>query len=744
MPLDRDTIIRALVAGVIVIAILLGWGYVERTFFPAKPALTERAPAPPSAAKPSAPPAAAKPSAPPAAATPPATQGPAEAPTPAVPPAVKAPAVQVVGGPESAAVPIVLGSDAYESPYDLQVGVEAKGAAVRQLALSRHDFFKTVEDRHEAPDERAAMELVPPAAPPAFTIPELRLWLKGAGEPVKVDLSEVVWKVVEADTKQGQAVLAVDIQDAESKPLLTVRKTFRISALPASAEAQGPSPPQYEMRLAVEFVPAGDRVVKVAYVLNGPPGLPMEGGRGSVATAVAGSWAKGSIQVASEVAKNIKTGEALPATKNVAGPEVAWAGQMDKYFAVVLIPQKPSRDGTFAAGAEVAWSRAVHGEQETAMPQVRLLSKELPLAGKPLVNDYAVYAGPKDDALLARFYGDLELTKLIQWATPCFCIPLPGLEYLSKFLVMVLEAFQSVVLNWGIAIILLVLLLRVILHPITRWSTRSMAEMQKLAPKMQEIREKHAGDKEKMQQEMAKIGGFKAFGGCLPMFIQMPIWIALYSALGAAIQLRHAAFLPPDWLPPGSMFLQDLSGPDMLVHWTTPVYLPGADVPLLGWLIGSIQGMLVGGPGGLTSFNLLPILMGVSMYLQQRLTPTPVAAAGPQAQQQKTMMFFMTIFMALVLYSAPSGLNLYIATSTFLGFFEQRYLKKKMEEARAIKESQAPEEVKAAAPAKEQSLAASRHQSLLERLRVWADNRARKAKQTEAGRPGKSKTKRGK
>jgi YidC/Oxa1 family membrane protein insertase len=269
-----------------------------------------------------------------------------------------------------------------------------------------------------------------------------------------------------------------------------------------------------------------------------------------------------------------------------------------------------------------------------------------------------------------------------------------------------------------------------------------MAEMQKLAPKMQEIREKHAGDKEKMQQEMAKIGGFKAFGGCLPMFIQMPIWIALYSALGVAIQLRHAAFLPPSWLPPGSMFLQDLSGPDALVHWTTPAYLPGTDIPLLGWLIGSIQGMLVGGPGGLTSFNLLPILMGVSMYLQQRMTPTPVAA-GPQAQQQKTMMVFMTFFMALVLYSAPSGLNLYIATSTFLGFFEQRYLKKKMEEARAARESQVPDEVKPGAPAKEQLLAASRHQSLIERLRVWADNRARKAKQTEAGRPGTPKSKRG-
>ena len=725
--MDRETIIRAVAAGAIIIAILFGWKYVEPVFFPAKPAPTETAPAPP----------AAKPSAPPPAATPPAAQPAAEAPTPAVTPVVKALAVQVRGGSEAdASKTIVLGSDAYESPYDLRVEVAPKGAAVRRLALSRHDFFKTVEDRNLPPDDRAAMELIEPSSPPAFTIPELRLWLKGAEEPVKVDLSQAIWARVEAETNTKQAVLEVEVSDAEGKPLLVVRKTLRISSLPESPEARAAAPPQYEMRMAVEFVPADDRVVKVAYVLDGPPGLPMEGGRGSVATAVAGSWAKGSIQVTPAVAKNIKTAEALPETKNVAGPEVAWAGQMDKYFAVVMIPQKPSRDGTFAAGAEVAWARAVHGEQETAMPQVRLLSKELPLAGKPLIHEYAVYAGPKDDALLARCYGDLELTKLIIWAGPC-CgnFVIPGVEYLSKFLVVVLEAFHTLVQNYGVAIILLVLVLRVVLHPITRWSTRSMAEMQKLAPKMQEIREKHAGDKEKMQQEMAKIGGFKAFGGCLPMFLQMPIWIALWSALGAAIQLRHAAFLPPSWLPPGSMFLQDLSGPDALVHWTTPFYLPGTDIPLLGWLIGSIQGMLVGGVGGLTSFNLLPILMGVSMYLQQRLTPTPVAAAGPQAQQQKTMMVFMTIFMALVLYSAPSGLNLYIATSTFLGFFEQRYLKKKMEEARALKESQAPEEVKPGAPVKEQFLAASRHQSLIERLRVWADNRARKA--------GKSKTKRG-
>jgi len=243
-----------------------------------------------------------------------------------------------------------------------------------------------------------------------------------------------------------------------------------------------------------------------------------------------------------------------------------------------------------------------------------------------------------------------------------------------------------------------------------------MVGMQKMAPKMQKIREEFANDPKRMQEEMAKIGGLKQMGGCLPMFLQMPIWIGLYGALNAAIQLRHAAFLPASWLPAGSVFLQDLSAPDSLLHWQTPVNLPGQDIPLLGWLVGSLQGFLTGGAGGITNFNLLPILVGVAFYLQQKMTPQP-PAANPQGDQQRKMMNFMMIFMALMMYSVPSGLSLYIVTSSVLGFFEYKYFRKKW--------MQAPEPAEAApaalpaADAKEQSQVKGREKSLAERVESW-------------------------
>jgi YidC/Oxa1 family membrane protein insertase len=297
-----------------------------------------------------------------------------------------------------------------------------------------------------------------------------------------------------------------------------------------------------------------------------------------------------------------------------------------------------------------------------------------------------------------------------------------------------------------------VLVLRAILHPVTRWSTKSMLEMQKLQPKMQEIREKHADDKERMQQEMSKIGGFKAFTGCLPMFVQMPIWIALYGALGAAISLRHAAFIPADWLPGGtpfSMFLQDLSAPDMLVHWQTPFFMPGRDIPLLGWLMGGLQSMLAGGAGGITSFNLLPILVGGSMYLQQLVTPQPAAAtANPQSAQAKQMMLPMSIFMAVMLYGLPSGLCLYISASSFLGFFEQRYLKKKMgiggPGGQEEQEKAAPKSPpKPQPPAERKSMVSGRDKSLGERVEVWLRNLLTppEAKRGDDDRRGKGKRK---
>jgi YidC/Oxa1 family membrane protein insertase len=146
--------------------------------------------------------------------------------------------------------------------------------------------------------------------------------------------------------------------------------------------------------------------------------------------------------------------------------------------------------------------------------------------------------------------------------------------------------------------------------------------------------------------------------GFLPMMVQMPIWIALWSAVYASIDLRGAAFLP--------FWITDLSVPDALVRFST------LTVPLLGWKIESL--------------NLLPLLMGVAFYLQQQLMPSQAnASTNPQmAQQQKMMKIMMPLLFPLMLYTAPSGVNLYIMASTFAGVIEQHVIRKHIQEKEEV------------------------------------------------------------
>ena len=734
--MDRDTIIRAIMAGLVVIAIMLGWQWVRPHFFPPeKPAPSEKAAAPakPSPATPETP-------------RPPTPPGETPA-TPAIE-AAKAPALQADEAKAPGAKPVVLGAATCESLFDLEAEIDARGAGLRRLTLARHDFFKTVADRRLPPDERAPMDLVTPDAPfAAFRIPELRVRLKGADAVAKIDLSDKVWHLDAARTSPSSATFSIPIRDGEGRPLLTVRKTLTLYP----REGPGDLTPQYEMKLALEFESADDRVERVGYVLQGPPALPTEGvvSRGGGEAAVGGAWGEGKIDITQLAGKDVKKADALSEKQTLAGNgRLAWAGGVDKYFAVILIPEErtpqgrftvPQRlpaEGTFAEGAEATWYRVPKDvTYDTAIADVRILSKELPVAkGTPVVNEFAVFAGPKDHGYLDKYYRGIGLPDLIVWAQ-C-CVPIPGLQTIGRFLVTVLDGFYALVQNYGIATILLVIVLRVVMFPISRWSTKSMLQMQKMAPKMQKIREEFANDPKRMQEEMAKIGGLKQMGGCLPMFIQMPIWVGLYGALNAAIQLRHAAFLPSSWLPSGSLFLQDLSAPDELIRWQTPLFIPGQEIPLLGWLIGGLQGMLAGGPGGITSFNLLPIFVGVTFYLQQKMTPQPVATS-PQMDQQRKMMNFMMVFFAVMLYSVPSGLCLYIVTSSVLGFFEQRYLKKHL--AQPPQDAETPKEPQA--EARQQSSVRGREKPLSERIESWVKRHLGPQEKTE-DREGKNRRKR--
>jgi YidC/Oxa1 family membrane protein insertase len=195
------------------------------------------------------------------------------------------------------------------------------------------------------------------------------------------------------------------------------------------------------------------------------------------------------------------------------------------------------------------------------------------------------------------------------------------------------------------------------MHPITKKSQVSMSKMSTLAPKAEEIKKKYANNKAEMNKQMMALyreQGASPIMGMLPMMVQMPIWIALWSAVYASIDLRGAAFLP--------FWITDLSVPDALVRFST------LTIPLLGWKIESL--------------NLLPLLMGVAFYLQQQLMPSQAnASANPQmAQQQKMMKIMMPLLFPLMLYKAPSGVNLYIMASTFAGVIEQYVIRKHIRE----------------------------------------------------------------
>jgi YidC/Oxa1 family membrane protein insertase len=222
------------------------------------------------------------------------------------------------------------------------------------------------------------------------------------------------------------------------------------------------------------------------------------------------------------------------------------------------------------------------------------------------------------------------------------------MEPARKALLWTLNVFYGVVHNYGVAIILLTLLVRILFWPLTHKSTESMRRMQELQPEIKALQDKYKSNPQKLQQETMKLYKEKKanpMGGCLPMFVQIPVFIALFTVLRNAIELRYAGFL----------WISDLS---------TAENLFAGSVPIVG------------------SLNILPLLMSASMIWQQKLTPQ-AATTPEQIQQQKMMTFMMPVMMLFFFYKMPSGLVLYWTTSNLLMIVQTslRNMKKKAKEA---------------------------------------------------------------
>jgi YidC/Oxa1 family membrane protein insertase len=230
-------------------------------------------------------------------------------------------------------------------------------------------------------------------------------------------------------------------------------------------------------------------------------------------------------------------------------------------------------------------------------------------------------------------------------------------SWLINGLVTFLGIFHAVTRDWGLAIICLVIVVRIILHPITKKSTISMHKMTKMAPEIERLKKKYGDNKEELNKAMIDVykqQGATPILGCLPMLLQTPIWIALWTALSSTFELRGAPFL---W---GATWIHDLSAPDRLFTFSSPIPL------LFGFKLASI--------------NLLPIVLGFVFYLQQKYMPQAPAMTPEQQQQKKIMLWMTVLIFPLFLYGQPSGLTLYILTSTAIGILEQKRIRAHIKE----------------------------------------------------------------
>jgi len=302
-----------------------------------------------------------------------------------------------------------------------------------------------------------------------------------------------------------------------------------------------------------------------------------------------------------------------------------WAAICSAYFTVALKPEFEPADVWF------------HGTPNVF--RVGLGAPRTELApGATVEYDYLAYMGPRSQTALhdpsLRDKWDSLQTALAFFTTFTF------MDWFAKLLLTILIWFHdTVIANYGLAIIFLTLIVRIVMFPLTWKSMLSMKKMSKLAPEMEKLKAECGDDQQELQKRMMELyreRGVSPLGGCLPMLLQMPVFIALYRMLWSAFELRGAPFM---------LWITDLSEPDRLLMLPFKIPLPFSELPL-------------------ESLNLLPILMAVAMVVSQKLMPM----SGPvQNQQQKVLMTFMPIFFAVITYNMASGLNLYILVSTLLG-----------------------------------------------------------------------------
>ena len=276
----------------------------------------------------------------------------------------------------------------------------------------------------------------------------------------------------------------------------------------------------------------------------------------------------------------------------------------------------------------------------------------LPLKKSSSSVNFRIFAGPLQDSILKTvdaIYAKETGTNPEYTAAQTFHGFFSFIsEPFARFLFMIMKMFHSFTGSWGLSIIFLTVVLRILIYPLNAWSFKSMARMQLLSPKITKLQEKYKSDPKRLQMETMKFyreNKANPFSGCLPLLIQMPFLFGMFDLLKSTFELRGQSFIP-GWI-------NDLAAPDVVFSWDYPIFFIG------------------------NSLHLLPILLGAIMFLQQKIASKgKVAEMTEQQKQQQNVGKIMTIAFTFMFYNFPAGLNLYWMSSTLLGILQQWYTNK--------------------------------------------------------------------
>lgn len=311
---------------------------------------------------------------------------------------------------------------------------------------------------------------------------------------------------------------------------------------------------------------------------------------------------------------------------------IQWAGLEGQYFMTTLIPKKPMEAKIHLTSRQQEAQGANKKQNLLAVDYMQSIHPLL--SGSQQEYSFLLFFGPKSMPILRSMGHDLDKALNFGW-----------FDFIAKPCLWAMnEIYNHVYPNYGVAIILLTIIFKILFWPLGNKSYKSMAEMKKLQPLMAEIRKKYKDDKKQMNEEIMRL--YKTYkvnpmSGCLPMVVQIPVFFAFYRMLYEAIELRHAPFM---------LWINDLSAPDRLFHFhfSIPFMTPPYGIPVL------------------------TIIMGLTMFLQQKLSPPP----GDPSQAK--FMMLMPIIFTVIFINFPSGLVLYWLVNNILSIAQQYYITRKI------------------------------------------------------------------